>query len=109
MRIIPIVSNKFTVNMDVNGENRTFILYFTYNPVGDMWKMTISNEADEVLLSNIPLLPTQNLLEQYSYMNLGSAILIPADDEVREEYPSAATLKDRYMLFWGDNNEFDLA
>ena len=29
MRIIPIVSNKFTVNMDVNGENRTFILYFT--------------------------------------------------------------------------------
>lgn len=108
MYIIPIISNKFTCNLDINGENKTLILEFNYNPVGDMWKMTILNESEDILISNIPLLPTTNLLEQYSYMNLGSAILIPNTDEVKEEYPSIDTLKDNYTLFWGDNDEFDI-
>jgi hypothetical protein len=41
-------------------------------------------------------------------MNLGSAVLIPNTDEVKEEYPSINTLKDNYTLFWGDNNELDI-
>ena len=108
MYIIPIISNKFTTNLTINGENKTLVLEFNYNAVGDMWKMSILNEIEEVLISNIPLLPTENLLEQYSYMNLGSAILIPNTDEIKEEYPSINTLKNNYTLFWGDNNEFDI-
>ena len=108
MYIIPIIANKFTCNLDINGENKTLILEFNYNSVGDMWKMSILNEIEEVLISNIPLLPTTNLLEQYSYMILGSAVLIPNTDEVKEEYPSMNTLKDNYTLFWGDNDELDI-
>ena len=108
MYIIPIIANKFTCNLDINGENKTLVLEFNYNAVGDMWKMSILNETEEVLISNIPLLPTTNLLEQYSYMNLGSAVLIPNTDEVKEEYPSMNTLKDNYTLFWGDNDELDI-
>lgn len=108
MYIIPIISNKFTTNLTINGENKTLVLEFNYNPVGDMWKMSILNESEEILISNIPLLPTENLLEQYSYMNLGSAIIIPNTDEIKEEYPSMSTLKDNYTLFWGDNDEFSI-
>ena len=108
MYIIPIVANKFSCSLEINGENKNFILEFTYNPVGDMWKMSVLDEGENTLISNIPLFPTSNLLGQYGYMNLGSAILIPNSDEVKEEYPSFSTLKENYTLFLGDNGEFDL-
>lgn len=108
MYTIPIISNKFAVNIDLNGENRNLVLDFKYNSVGDMWKMSILNEAEEVIVSNVPLLPTQNLLEQCSYLNLGSAVLIPNSEEITEEYPSLSTLKSDYTLFWGDNDELDV-
>lgn len=104
---IPIVANSFTCRLDINGENRLLVFNFTYNSIADLWKLSLTDySTQEEFLTNVPLLPFQDLLEQYKYKNLGSAVLIPNSNEVTEEYPSLDTLKDNYNIFWGDNDEF---
>lgn len=56
-----------------------------------------------MLVSALPLVPAQNILEQFAYMGIGSAYVLPRT-QVKEQWPSAETLTADWYLVWSDTN-----
>ena len=60
------------------------------------------------IISNVPLITgglngkSANLLQQYQYMNIGSAF-IAKTSEIELDYPDDKTLGTEFVLVWGDN------
>ena len=105
MQEIPIISNNFNCRLEVDGEKKYFNFAFRYNAISKMWFVDIKDiNKNQMLLNGLPLVPSQDLLEQYKYKNMGSAYLIPRN-ETDEEYPSYDTLKNNWALLWGDSSE----
>ena len=74
--IVPIQNipnNRFSSKIPVDGQNLTLIFYVTYNELAKYWLMDISNADGTMLISGLPVVPAQNILEQYQYMQIGSA------------------------------------
>ena len=63
--------------------------------------MTVSDTNGLILINNLPMLPGQNILEQYSYLEIGSACIIPAH-QMEDEYPNAENLGGDWLLVWSD-------
>lgn len=111
MYFIPINSQPrrtFYTTIPVDGVNRYFKIQCNYNAVAEYWELTISDGSSEkVLAANIPILrgvyPSANLLEMYSFLEIGSAYVIPIGDGVQKtDEPKADNLGVEYLLVWGD-------
>lgn len=68
--------------------------------------MTIIDGASrETLIDAIPIIaglyPAANLLEQFAYMKLGSAVVVH-QGELPEHNPDDTNLGTEYFLVWGD-------
>ncbi len=63
--------------------------------------MSISDQNDNLLIDSLPLIPSINLLEQYSYLKIGSAVLVNAGN-ISEDLPTSDNLGTEFILSWGD-------
>ena len=65
--------------------------------------------TDKVLVTSIPLYsgkyPAANLLEQYSYLRIGSAWLVKVNQDTKSDYPNDMNLGTDFLLMWGDTVE----
>lgn len=107
--IVPIQNipnNRFSSKIPVDGQNLTLIFYVTYNELAKYWLIDISNADGTMLLSGLPVVPAQNILEQYQYMQIGSAYILPRS-KVKEQWPSADTLSTDWYLIWSDTDGYD--
>lgn len=93
----------FSSTIPVDGTNITLIFHITYNELAKYWLIDISDNEGNMLISEMPLVPAQNILEQYAYMGIGSAYLLPRA-QVKEQWPSADTLTSDWYLIWSDTN-----
>lgn len=106
---IPVNSDpdqSFDCAVDVDGKNITLKLNFKYNEVAEYWIMKVSDSDSVLLIDSIPLLggtyPDNNLLDQYSYLGIGSAYIVKSST-LDSDYPDSTNLGTGYYLLWGDN------
>lgn len=110
---IPVTSQpnqSMRINIPIDGVNKTLILNFSYNEIAKYWTMEIIDDiTNKQLVSSIPLItgvyPSANLLEQYSYLNIGSACLIKINPDNNDESANDENLNTDFALVWGDTIE----
>ncbi len=111
--IIPLTSDpnqSLRVTIPVDGRNLTLRLTINYNEAAGYWTMSIMDDlTDKVLVTSIPLYsgkyPAANLLEQYSYLRIGSAWLVKVNQDTKSDYPNDMNLGTDFLLMWGDTVE----
>ena len=93
----------------INGKNITLRLFLSFNSCAGYWTMAISNDDGTPLVTSLPLFggcyPAANLLEQYRYLQIGSAYLVKVNQDIKSEYPGPDNLGTDFILVWGDNIE----
>lgn len=109
LSVIPLqaVPNKtFNITGYIDGGNITLQVTLTYNELEECWIMDLADDEGTPILNNTPLLPAQNILEQYAYLGIGAMYLVPKQT-VQEEWPSYTTLLSSWYLIWGDTDGSD--
>lgn len=108
-KIVPLTSDPhqvFSCTLPIDGKNKTLKFEFRYNDLAECWVMTIKDsKTDEYILDSVPIVmgeyPAANLLEQYKYLEIGSAIIVKSGtDEVGR--PLEKNFGIEYYLVWGD-------
>lgn len=110
LSIVPIkaIPNyKFSSKIAIDGKNITLGFELQYNELAGYWIVSISDIVGKYLIAGIAVVPAQNILEQYEYLNIGSAYIMPAQT-VKEQWPARYTLVNEWYLVWGDTNGSDL-
>lgn len=102
-------NQSFIINLPINNKNVKLFLEINYREVCNYWTMTIKDgSTKEVMLTNIPLLyggkdiRTSNALQQYQYLEIGSAFVMKTA-EVEKDSPDVDSLGTEFVLVWGDN------
>jgi len=80
----------------------TFKFFLRYNTESKCWMMDLSDSSGNSILSSIPLVCGCNLLEQYSYLNIGSAYIYKVDTTLEDDRPDDTNLGTSFALVWGD-------
>lgn len=110
LSIIPITAipnRKFSSKIPVDGANLVLQFELQYNELASYWTVTISSDNGQALVSSLPVVPAQNILEQYAYIGIGSAYIVRAQT-VKEQWPSRYTLGASWYLVWGDTDGGDV-
>jgi hypothetical protein len=108
-QIIPLDNSpnqSFQTTLSVDGKNLTLGFVIRYNEQADYWQMTIKEAVTgNIILDCIPLVtgdyPAANLLEQYSYLSIGSVAILNMSG-VTMENPDKTNLGTDFVLWWGD-------
>lgn len=107
-QIVPLQSapnQTFTVQLLVNAQPLTLNISLSFSEMAGYWQMVVSDVNGSQLLACVPLItgwwPAANLLEQYQYLNIGSAFLLNTGN-ASVDYPDAGSLG-LFSLLWGDN------
>jgi hypothetical protein len=112
MYIIPLTTEPnqtFNCTIPIDGENRRLSFELRYNTIAEYWSLTvIDGVTRDTLIASIPLMrgefPAANLLEQYSYMKIGSAVIVHHGKLPPDTNPNAENLDAEFYLVWGDTN-----
>lgn len=112
MYIVPTSANpnqSFRCTIPVDGNNLTLLFDFKYNSEAEYWIMTLTDDiTGKMLIDSIPLIsgvyPSANLLEQYTYLNIGSAVLVKVNPDNPDVAPNGNNLGTDFKLIWGDTS-----
>ncbi|MDU4960205.1 MAG: hypothetical protein E6X17_06040 [Sporomusaceae bacterium] len=105
--IQPVQNYTFSSKIQVDGQSLTLQFELQYNELAGYWLATVRDASGNDLITSLPVIPAQNLLEQYAYLGIGSAYIVPAQT-VREQWPSLETLGSDWYLVWGDTDGGDV-
>lgn len=107
MYMIPFSSapnHRFRCMVPVDGENLFLEYFLHYNQVAGYWVLDISDDDGNSLVSSLPLItgqyPAANLLEQYEFLGIGSAAVVPIG--IAEGEPGADNLGKSFVVVWSD-------
>lgn len=103
--IIPVqaIPNRtFSSVIAVDGSNLTLVFTLHYNELAKYWLVDIAQNGT-ILISNLPVIPAENILEQYKYLQIGSAYILPRQ-VVKEQWPTYDSLASDWYLIWGDSD-----
>lgn len=107
--VIPITAapnQTFNCKVSVDGKNLVLHFRTRFNEVAGYWLVSLSDSKGNEYIVNMPILPAENLLEQYSYLGIGSAFIIKSS-AITDVWPTANTLGTEWSLLWSDTNEYD--
>jgi len=90
-----------TFSVTIPGDTKSLELTFTlsYNTMSGYWVLGIYDSSENALVLGIPLLPDIDLLEQYKYMGLGTAVLLNIGDQSIAA-PDDENLSSNFALMW---------
>ena len=107
-QIVPLTTNPnqvFQVSLSINGGVTNLTLSVSYNEMANYWTLAVQDVNGTALLSSVPMItgvwPAANLLEQYQYLNIGSAYILNLGDP--NDYPDSTNLGVTFALLWDDN------
>lgn len=95
-------NHSFSCSIPIDGGNTFLTFRLTYNDIAEYWIVDISKD-DEVLISSLPLIPGENILEQFQYLGIGSAWIIPKNEK-DSQWPQANDLATDWQVVWGDTD-----
>lgn len=102
--IIPITTapnNSFSCKIPVDSKNIMIYFFARFNEVAGYWLVSLSDGKNTDYIRNLPVLPSDNILEQYSYLGVGSAYILKSASVI-EEWPTSSTLGTDWVLVWSD-------
>lgn len=107
--IIPLdnsPNHRFTCLVPVDNKNLYLEFFLHWNNIAEYWCMDISDNNNNMLVSNIPLIrgeyPSANLLEQYQFLGIGTSGIVPIGIIPGE--PNSENLGKQFYLVWGDTS-----
>lgn len=98
MQAIP--NHSFAAVIPLYGGNTELRFTMQYNEVAGFWFIDIAQKG-EMLLSAYPLIPAQDILEQFQYMGIGHAYILPRA-ELTSQFPDIETLTTEWFVIWSD-------
>ena len=104
LSIIPmqtISNHSYSVVVPFTDQNINLRFTMQYNEVAEFWFVDISRN-DQMLLSAYPWIPAQDLLEQFQYMEIGHAYILPKT-QITKQFPDYDTLSTEWAVVWGDD------
>ncbi|OOM74003.1 hypothetical protein CLPUN_42410 [Clostridium puniceum] len=105
MFIIPLTTSpnqKFTSTIPVDGKKIKFNFFLRFNTEAKYWVLDIFDSKNDSLIVSVNLVCGSNLLEQYSYLNIGSAYILKVDATLAGDKPNEYNLGTDFLLLWGD-------
>ena len=105
MYIVPLTINpnqKFTSTIPIDGKKMKFNFFLRYNTEAKYWVVDVYNGQNDSLIVSLNLVCGLNLLEQYSYLNIGSAYIYKVDTTLEDDRPDEYNLGSKFLLVWGD-------
>ena len=111
--IIPVTSEPhqiFQCVIPVDGRNIRLRFEVRYNPEAGYWWMSVTDDTTgKALLDSVPFLPARypagNILEQYDYLQIGSAFIVPQNDIDKDNWPDDSNMGRDFVLLWSGNIE----
>lgn len=106
MYIVPLTTSPnqtFTSTIPINGGKIKFNFFLKYNTEQKCWEMDLCDKNKNPLVASIPLVCGLNILEQYDYLNIGSAYIVKTDPNITVDRPNEYNLGSTFLLVWGDN------
>jgi len=103
--IIPLSTSPnqtFTSTIPIDGKKIKFNFFLRFNTEANYWVLDISDSSNNNLIVSINLICGLNLLEQYSYLNIGSAYIAKIDNSFSEDSPNEYNLGSNFVLLWGN-------
>lgn len=99
-------NQSFETTLNIDGGNLKVLLTFRYNEMAGYWMMGVANaETGVYYVDSVPLItglyPAANVLDQYRYLNIGSAYVIPVGSP-DIDYPDDTKLGTQFLLIWSD-------
>lgn len=112
MYVIPLTTQpnqSLLTTIPVDGKNLTLRIGLRYNEQARYWLMSVADgDTGKPLLDAVPVItgayPAANLLEQYQYLKIGSAVVVPVGPQAGAAEPSDETLGSSFVLVWGDTD-----
>ena len=116
VQIIPLDNSpnqSWEVSVNVDGQPTPLGVILRFNEIAQYWVMTITDQNGNLLLDSVPFVTgvapdgsnlnaIQNLLNQFSYLDIGSAAVLNASG-IAADRPNAFDLGTDFLLLWGDN------
>lgn len=103
LEITNTFNQKITFSVEVNGEIKNLQAFLEYNRMAGYWVCSLTDlKTKELLISSLPLLASQDLLEQYGYMKIGVSALINisgGSDDLLDD----TNLGSDFVWCWDDN------
>lgn len=105
MYVLPLTTSPnqtFTSTIPIDGNKIKFNFFLRYNTEAGYWVLDISDSSNTSLLASVNLVCGLNLLEQYSYLKIGSAYIVKVDNSLVDDIPNEYNLGTDFVLVWGD-------
>lgn len=105
MYIVPLTTaanQTFTSTIPVDGHKLKFFFFLRYNTEQKSWILDLFDSNKQPLIHSLPLVCGLNILEQYSYLNIGSAYVVKLDSNINGDRPNEYNLGKEFILVWGD-------
>ncbi len=105
MYIIPLTTDPnqtFSSTIPIDNKKITLYFFLRYNTEAKYWIMDVSDSKRNKILDSMPLICGGNLLEQYSYLNIGSAYIVKVDKTLLSDRPDEYNLGTDFVLVWSD-------
>jgi len=110
MFIVPTTSDpnqNFRCVIPVDGKNLALLFTLQYNSEAEYWTMAITDDlTGSILISGLPLLagqyPSANILEQYTFLRIGSVVMVKINPDNPADSPDGTNLGVDFQLVWSD-------
>lgn len=105
MYIVPLTpspNQSFTCTIPIDGKSISFKFILRYNTQAQYWIMELYDIKNNTIIVSIPLICGLNLLEQYSYLRIGSAYIYKTDTTLISDKPDDTNLGTTFILVWSD-------
>lgn len=105
MQLLPLSSapnQTLAATLTIDGKRQDLILKLRHNETAGYWVLDVYDRNGVALVSSLPLVTAQNLLEPHAYLGIGSIFIINASNVSKPNYPNARNLGSDFVLVWGD-------
>lgn len=103
--VTPSPNQTFTSTIPIDGSAKKIYFFLRFNTEQNCWMMNLKDENRNDLVNAIPLVSGMNLLEQHSYLNIGSAYIVKRDPNIQRDRPNEFDLGRSFVLAWRDTPE----
>ena len=102
--VIPLTldpDQNFKCTIPVNNLNLSLFFRVRFNTIANYWTLSVSDSKGNILIDNIPLVTGVDLLGQFGYMGIGSAMIINTGNASTDS-PIDTNINSEFVLMWGD-------
>lgn len=108
LSVLPIqqsINQTFSCNLPVDNQNRQFEFVFEWNPIGEYWQLSITDQVSgQEVLNHQPICqisyPYNNVISYLAFRGIGSLYVVNLKGN--DDRPTYENLNSDFAIVWGD-------